>query len=101
MQAHQEEHQALFRAQRQAGALLPRGGGRLLQALQPHVPAAPPSKTRTLTSITPTFNADRKHYTYSFLLPSAPLENDQQLEADHRKRVAEALQEIEEIVSAT
>lgn len=92
MQAPSQEHQALFCADWQAGTLLPLGGRRLLQALQPHVTLSSLSKTRTVTSITPTFNADRKHYTYSFILPSSAPENDEHLEADHRKRVAEALQ---------
>lgn len=91
MQEDQQEHQTLFRAQRPRGSLLPITNRSALQALQQNVTHPPSSKNRTCTSITPTFNNDRKHYTYSFALPSSPVENEDQLEIDHRKRVAESL----------
>jgi hypothetical protein len=99
VQKNKKEHQALFRPRWPGGTLFPRGDRRCFQALQQDVESGLLSKNRTRTSITPTFNNDRKHFTYSFTLPSVPSEKDEHLEVDHKKRVAEALLEIEDIVS--
>ena len=94
-QAHRE---VSFPTDRQGQPLFQRSPHSLLHTSAKKVKTSLLSKLIKNRSILPTFNADRKYYTYAFQLPSSPIENEQQMLEEHHKRASEAEAEHSELV---